>query len=106
MAGRLYPRVRREKYGEEFDALREDAAADWRQFWNVTYGACAMQLTNGMAYLKVAGNGRFPAYSCRSATMGSMRVALRAGTQIASSAAAPSMIATMPNVSGSLGRTP
>ena len=51
----LYPRAWRERYGGEFDALLEDAAADWRQLWNVTYGAFAMQLTNGMAYLKAAG---------------------------------------------------
>lgn len=55
LAARLYPRDWRERYGEEFDALLEDAVADWRQLWNVTYGAFAMQLTNGMAYLKVAG---------------------------------------------------
>lgn len=55
LAACLYPRAWRERYGEEFGALLEDAVADWRQLWNVTYGAFAMQLTNRMAYLKVAG---------------------------------------------------
>jgi len=55
LAAYLYPQAWRERYGEEFDALLEDAAADWRQLWNVTYGAFAMQLTHGITYLKVAG---------------------------------------------------
>jgi hypothetical protein len=82
LAGRLYPRVWRERYGEEFDALLEDAPADWRQLRNVTRGALRMQLTRGGSYLKVAGglalagailalaaSYRVPARSVSSATL-------------------------------------
>ena len=55
LAARLYPQAWRARYGEEFEALVEDAAADWRQLWDVTLGAFAMQLTNGITYLRVAG---------------------------------------------------
>ena len=55
LATRLYPQAWRARYGEEFEALVEDAAADWRQLWDVTLGAFAMQLTNGITYLRVAG---------------------------------------------------
>jgi hypothetical protein len=55
LAGRLYPRGWRERYGEEFDALLEEATADWRQFLNVTGGALTMRIANGIPYLKVAG---------------------------------------------------
>jgi len=39
LAARLYPRSWRDRYGEEFDALLEDATADWQQFLNVAQGA-------------------------------------------------------------------
>jgi hypothetical protein len=55
LAARLYPQAWRARYGEEFEALLEDAAADWRQLRDVTLGAFAMQLTNGITYLRVAG---------------------------------------------------
>ena len=54
-AARLYPRNWRERYGEEFDALLDDATADWRQLLNVAQGAIIMQFTNQVAYLKVVG---------------------------------------------------
>jgi hypothetical protein len=55
LAARIYPRDWRARYGDEFDALLEDARADGRQLVNVVQGAFAMQLTNGMAHLRVAG---------------------------------------------------
>jgi hypothetical protein len=55
LAARLYPRSWRDRYGEEFDALLEDATADWRQFLNVAHVALTMQLEQGIACLKVAG---------------------------------------------------
>ena len=54
-AARLYPRNWRERYGEEFDALLDDATADGRQLLNVAQGAIIMQFTNRLAYLKVVG---------------------------------------------------
>ena len=53
LAARLYPRSWRERYGDEFAALIEDAPADWRQLYNVTYGALAMQADS--ANLKILG---------------------------------------------------
>jgi hypothetical protein len=44
---RLYPRAWRERYGEEFDALVEDAGAGWRDLWDVGRGAVFMQLSSG-----------------------------------------------------------
>jgi hypothetical protein len=35
LAARLFPRNRRQRYGEEFDALLDDAPADWHQLLNV-----------------------------------------------------------------------
>lgn len=55
LVGRLYPRAWRERYGEEFDALLDDATADWHQLLNVTLGAITMQVSNHIAYLKAAG---------------------------------------------------
>ena len=49
----LYPREWRERYGEEFDALLEDARADWRQLWNVLRVAMELQFLNYTTYLKV-----------------------------------------------------
>jgi hypothetical protein len=55
LAARLYPRSWRERYGHEFDALLEDASADWRQLRNVLSGALSMQLANYLSYLKAGG---------------------------------------------------
>jgi hypothetical protein len=54
-AARLYPRDWRERYGAEFDALLEDAPADWRQLWNVTRKALAMQFAANALDLKIIG---------------------------------------------------
>jgi hypothetical protein len=51
----LYPRSWRERYGDEFDALVEDAAADWRQLLNVTRSAITMQVSDHIGELKLAG---------------------------------------------------
>ena len=40
----LYPRAWRDRYGEEFTALLEDAPARWRDLPDLTKGAFAMQL--------------------------------------------------------------
>ena len=53
-AARLYPRDWRARYGEEFDALVNDATADWRQLLNVSRIALAMQLYRRVGTLKVA----------------------------------------------------
>jgi len=55
LAARFYPAGWRDRYGEEFDALLEDATADWRQLLNVAHGALTMQLENGITHVKVAG---------------------------------------------------
>jgi LPS O-antigen subunit length determinant protein (WzzB/FepE family) len=44
VAARLYPRSWRERYGIEFDALLDDAAAGPREFFDVIRGALTMQL--------------------------------------------------------------
>jgi hypothetical protein len=44
IAARLYPRSWRERYGPEFDAVLENAPANWRQVLDVTRAALAMQL--------------------------------------------------------------
>ena len=54
-AALLYPRSWRERYGDEFDALVEDAAADWRQLLNVTRSAITMQVSDHIGELKLAG---------------------------------------------------
>ena len=46
-AARLYPHVWRARYGEEFDALLEDARASPREFVDVLTGAAKMQLAKG-----------------------------------------------------------
>lgn len=53
-AARLYPREWRARYGEEFDALVDDATADWRQLLNVSRTALAMQFARRVGALKVA----------------------------------------------------
>ena len=55
LAARLYPRAWRERYGEEFDALLDDATADCRQLLNVSRSAIAMQLTRHIGELKLVG---------------------------------------------------
>ena len=55
LAARLYPRAWRERYGDEFDALVEDAAADWRQLLNVTRSAISMQALLHLKELRLAG---------------------------------------------------
>jgi hypothetical protein len=42
----LYPKRWRERYGDEFEALLEDAHADWRSFGDVLKGAAKMQLSH------------------------------------------------------------
>ncbi len=55
LAARLYPRSWRERYGDEFDALVEDATADWRQLLNVTRSAITMQVSDHIREIKLAG---------------------------------------------------
>jgi uncharacterized protein involved in exopolysaccharide biosynthesis len=42
----LYPKRWRERYGDEFEALIDDAGADWRSLADVTKGALKMQLSH------------------------------------------------------------
>jgi len=45
LAGRLYPRAWRERYGEEFAALMEDLPSqNWRTVWDIVKGGVAMQV--------------------------------------------------------------
>ena len=44
LAARLYPRVWRERYGTEFEALLEDASLGWRDLPDVLRGALEMQI--------------------------------------------------------------
>ena len=53
--GRIYPRAWRVRYGDEFDALLEEADADWRQLLNVFGGAMKMQIHSGNAWKWIAG---------------------------------------------------
>lgn len=53
-AAHLYPRTWRDRYGEEFDALVEDAGADLQQLPNVAKVGMAMRLSEGAGYWKVA----------------------------------------------------
>ncbi len=45
-AARLYPKRWRARYGDEFEALIEDAGADWRSLADVMKGALKMQLSH------------------------------------------------------------
>jgi len=51
-AARCYPAGWRERYGEEFAALLEDAEPHWRDVWDVLRGALSVQLKTPAAYLK------------------------------------------------------
>lgn len=55
LAALLYPRVWRERYSEEFDALLEDYKPSWRELADVMRGALKMQIKNGREYLKIVG---------------------------------------------------
>jgi hypothetical protein len=55
IAARLYPRSWRERYGPEFDAVLENAPANWRQFANVLRAALGAQLAANAANLKFIG---------------------------------------------------
>jgi hypothetical protein len=46
-AVRLYPARWRRRYGQELEALLEDAGPQWRDFWDVTRGAIEMQIKTG-----------------------------------------------------------
>jgi hypothetical protein len=54
LAAALYPRSRREQYGEEFGTLLDDVKPGWRVFANVLGGAIKMQVTTGNNWLKLA----------------------------------------------------
>ena len=45
VAARLYPRVWRERYGEEFDVLIDDLTPRWRHVFNIIAGALIMQIS-------------------------------------------------------------
>jgi hypothetical protein len=51
-AARLYPRDWRARYGEEFEALVDEATADWRQLLNVSRTALTMQFSRRVGALK------------------------------------------------------
>jgi hypothetical protein len=55
LAAALYPRGWRDRYGEEFQALLEDATPGWREFTDVMWGALQMQMSTASTYLKIAG---------------------------------------------------
>lgn len=55
LAGRLYPRRWRERYGDEFDALLEDVGAGPVELADVMRGAVKMQLRKGSYWKLVAG---------------------------------------------------
>jgi hypothetical protein len=55
MAARLYPRVWRERYGDEFEALLDDVRPTWRDAGDILAGAVKVHLTTGSSYLKFAG---------------------------------------------------
>jgi hypothetical protein len=55
MAAALYPRVWRERYGEEFQTLLEDVDPGWLEFTDVMWGALKMQMSTATSYLKIAG---------------------------------------------------
>jgi uncharacterized protein involved in exopolysaccharide biosynthesis len=46
VAAWFYPKRWRERYGDEFEALLDDARADWRSFGDVLKGAAKMQLSH------------------------------------------------------------
>jgi hypothetical protein len=53
-AARLYPRVWRERYGEEFAALLEDVRPTWRDAGDIVLGAFKVHLSTGGSFLKLA----------------------------------------------------
>ena len=52
LAARCYPAAWRERYGDEFAALLEEAEPHWRDVWDVLRGALSMQVKTPAAYLK------------------------------------------------------
>jgi hypothetical protein len=55
MAARLYPKLWRERYGREFDALLESVDPVWSDVFDLLRGACAMQMRTWWRYWKLAG---------------------------------------------------
>ena len=53
-AARLYPASWRARYGDEFEALLEDAPLRWADFWDIVRGALTMQMKIG-TFARVAG---------------------------------------------------
>jgi hypothetical protein len=54
---RLYPRAWRERYGEEFDALLEDAPPTWRDAADIFVEACKVHLTTGRSLVTFVAAG-------------------------------------------------
>ncbi len=83
----------------EFTRLLPPAAAGRRTSW---------PRSNGAGFVFDSGGRQIAlgSYSFRKATIGSILLALRAGTHVASTAANPRINATPPKVRGSVGRTP
>jgi capsular polysaccharide biosynthesis protein len=55
LAATLYPRIWRERFGEEFDALLDDCRPSGRELLDVAKGAVCMQIAMGRGYLKFIG---------------------------------------------------
>src|SRR5690242_20618397 len=54
MAAQLYPRPWRERYGDEFEALLDDAPPTWRDAADIVLGALKVHLTTGSSCLKLS----------------------------------------------------